>query len=629
MMCVNRILRGVLLVAIAACSPAAPTSHTIDDLFDRQEVHVPMRDGVRLFTVILTPKDSAGEALPFILSRTPYGTSNWGGTSGILHGFDALIEDGYIFVFQDIRGRYQSEGDFIMNRAPCQVRDDACMDEATDTWDTVDWLLANVPDNNGRVGQLGISYPGYLTNMTAFGPHPAIKALSPQATMGDGWMGDDFFHQGAFRLSYGLEYAWEMEASSDQSVMPTPGRYDTYDWYRSFDTLGELADAVGAWDWPTWRLFVEHPTYDDEWTGRSTPQRLNHAPVPTLTVGGWWDQEDMWGAPHTYASMEANDTTGINHLVLGPWQHGQWYTDSGDSLGNVPWGNSTSDYFRHRIEAPFFAYWLKDKGDGKLAEAILFDSGAHEWKEFDRWPASEAVTANLYFGPDGTLSFDAPAAASAFDAYVSDPAHPVPYRHRPIEWTYDPRGSGWGSWMTQDQRFVDGRPDVLIYQTDPLTEPVTVAGNVVARLFASTTGTDADWVVKLIDVYPDSVADRPWLGGYELMICGEIMRGRYRNSWQVPEPIPANRPTAFTVDMHQQAYTFEPGHRIMVQVQSTWFPVHDRNPQTFVENIFRAEAGDYQAQEHRIHRSTRLPSHLELDLIPLRSSSALQGNPSS
>lgn len=575
-----------------------------------------MRDGVHLFTVILTPKNAGSEALPFILSRTPYGTDGWGGTDGILYGFRDLIKEGYIFVFQDIRGRYESEGEFVMNRAACVVRDAACLDEASDTYDTVEWLLANVPNNNGRVGQLGISYPGYLVNATAFGPHPAIQALSPQATMGDGWMGDDFFHQGAFRLSYGLEYAWDMEASSDRSIPPAPGRYDTYDWYRSFATLGDLANAVGAMDWPTWRLFVGHPTYDQEWRGRAIPLHLRQASVPTLTVGGWWDQEDIWGAPHTYASMESGDSGGINHLVIGPWKHGQWFTDSGDSLGRVPWGSATSDYYRREIEAPWFAYWLKDKGDGQFAEATLFDSGAGTWKEFDQWPPQNAVTTNLYFRESGKLSFDPPAASNGFDAYVSDPEHPIPYRHRPIERTYDPRGSGWSSWMTEDQRFVDGRPDVLVYQTDPIEDDVTLAGSVVARLFASTTGTDADWVVKLIDVYPDSIENRPWLGGYELMLTGEIMRGRYWKSWEEPNPIPTNTPTAFTVDLHKQAYTFKRGHRIMVQVQSTWFPVHDRNPQTFVPNIFLAEADDYKAQEHRIHRSVRLPSHLELDLLP-------------
>lgn len=608
-----------LIVLFTACSSDDPivldTEPEIEAVFDRTEAKIEMRDGTHLFTVILTPKNQGSEALPFILSRTPYGTAGWGGTSGMMYGFRELIKEGYIFVLQDIRGRYESEGEFIMNRAACEVRDDSCIDEASDTHDTVEWLLANVPGNNGRVGQLGISYPGYLTNATAFGPHPAIKALSPQATMGDGWMGDDFFHQGAFRLSYGLEYAWGMEASSDESIPPNPGRFDTYDWYRSFPTLGALADSVGAWDWPTWRLFVEHPNYDEEWKGRAIPLRLTAAPVPTLTVGGWWDQEDMWGAQHTYAAMETNDPNNINHLVMGPWKHGQWFTDSGDSLGLPQWDSPTSDYYRTEIEAPFFAFWLKDKGTGRFPEANLFDSGAKVWKQFDRWPPVNAVKTNLYFHGNGKLSFDPPSEASGSDKYISDPAFPIPYRERPIEWTYDPRGSAWKPWMTEDQRLVEGRPDVLVYQTEPLMEDVTLAGNVVAKLFASTTGTDADWVVKLIDVFPDDMMPRPWLGGYQLMVTGEIMRGRFWKSWEEPNPIPANTPMEFTVDLHKQAYTFKKGHRMMVHVQSSWFPVHDRNPQTFVPNIFLAKAGDYQAQEHRIHRTAALPSHVELDLI--------------
>ncbi|MFT5144959.1 MAG: putative CocE/NonD family hydrolase [Rhodothermales bacterium] len=617
MHCYNFPLRATLvlaLVGLTGCGQAPPTEPGLDDLFSRTEARIEMRDGTHLFTVVLTPRNSGTEPLPFLLSRTPYGTDGWGGTGGILYGFQELIKEGYIFAFQDIRGRYESEGEFVMNRAACEVRDETCMDEASDTYDTVEWLLANVPNNNGRVGQLGISYPGYLVNATAYGPHPAIKALSPQATMGDGWMGDDFFHQGAFRLSYGLEYAWQMEASMDGSVVPAPGRFDTYDWYRSFSTLGELAAAVGANDWPTWRKFVEHPTYDDVWKSLATPLSLTRAPVPTLTVGGWWDQEDMWGPSHTYQAMETNDGSGFNHIVMGPWKHGQWFSDSGDSLGIVPWGSATSDTYRREIEAPWFAFHLKDKGDGRFSEATMFDSGAQTWKQFDHWPPAEAKTTSLYFREDGSLSFEAPAGNGA-DAFVSDPDHPVPYRHRPIEWTYDSRGSGWGPWMTEDQRFVDGRPDVLVYQTEPLTTEVTLAGAVVARLFASTTGTDADWVVKLIDVYPDSISGRPWLGGHELMVTGEIMRGRYWKGFEVATPLPANTPTAFTVDMHTQAYTFKPGHRIMVQVQSTWFPVHDRNPQTFVPNIFLAQAEDYQAQTHTVHRSGRLPSHLELDLI--------------
>jgi putative CocE/NonD family hydrolase len=472
-----------------------------------------------------------------------------------------------------------------------------------------------VPNNNGRVGQLGISYPGWTTNATAFEPHPAIKALSPQATMGDAWMGDDFFHQGAFRLSYGLEYAWDMEASSDQSIPPTPGRYDTYDWYLSFPTLRDLSTAVGADAWPTWRNFATHPSYDTVWSARSIPSRLKSAPVPTLNVGGWWDQEDIYGTPNVYAAMETHDSAHRNFLVIGPWYHGEWFLEAGDSLGPIQFGSATGETYRRTIEAPWFAYWLKDKGDGQFPEARVFDAGAEQWRTFDAWPAPTSAPKRLYFHDGGKLSFDPPTATSGFDQYVSDPARPVPYRHRPVEWTYDPRGSDWDYWMTEDQRFVDSRPDVLVWQTEPLTEEVTVAGSVAAKLFAATTGTDADWVVKLIDVYPDSIADRPRMGGYELMVVGEIMRGRYYKGWDNPQPIPANTVTSFSVDLHQQAYTFRPGHRIMVQVQSTWFPVHDRNPQTFVPNIFEARASDFRAQTHRIYRSAQYPSHLELDVL--------------
>lgn len=611
-------LLPILVSLVAACTSApkqpATDAEQIAKLFTREEVRIPMRDGVELFTVILTPKGGS-DSLPFILSRTPYGTAGWGGTSHMLYGYQELIKDGYIFVFQDIRGRNQSQGTFVMNKPACQVRGDGCVDEASDTWDTVEWLLKNVPRNNGRVGQLGISYPGWTTNQTAFAPHPAIKALSPQATMGDVWMGDDFFHQGAFRLSFGLEYAWEMEASSDESKLPEPGRYDTYDWYLSFPTLNDLGTAVGADAWPTWRLFTTHPSYDSVWSSRSIPRRLRHAPVPTLNVGGWWDQEDIYGTQNVYAAMETTDSTDQNFVVLGPWYHGEWFLEAGDSLGPIRFGSATGETYRRTIEAPWFAYWLKDKGDGKFPEARVFDAGAQAWREYDSWPAPGAVKRNLYFQADGGLSFEPPVAASGFDQYVSDPAHPVPYRHRPIEWTYDKRGSEWDYWMTQDQRFVDSRPDVLVWQTPPLTREVTVAGSITAKLFASTTGTDADWVVKLIDVYPDSIAERPRMGGYELMVVGEIMRGRYYKGWDNPQPISANVVTPFTVDLHQQAYTFKPGHRIMVQVQSTWFPVHDRNPQTFVPNIFEARAEDYRAATQRIYRTAQSPSHLELDVL--------------
>src|SRR5437867_3609120 len=585
------------------------------------EVMIPMRDGVRLFTVIVAPKNGGpASPRPILMDRTPYGAKDF--ATDMAESATSSGLDGYIYVVQDIRGRFGSEGAFEMNRPPHSGH--AGTDESTDTYDTIDWLVKNVPNNNGRVGVLGISYPGWLTAVAGIGAHPALKAISPQAPMGDAWLGDDFFHQGAFRLTYGLEYAWEMEASSDLSVTPSPGRYDTFEWYLSFPTLGALARAVGADRWPTWRRFAAHPTYDSVWQARSLPRYFTHTTVPTLTVGGWWDQEDEYGPLASYAVLERSDTAGLSHLVMGPWYHGQWFSDSGIALGNLRFGRATGFDYRE-LQSKWFAYWLKGEGDGKFAEATVFDAGTSEWRSFDHWPPAEARRRHLYLRDVGELSFESPAAGGAggaggagrtdtADQYVSDPAHPVPYRPRPVERTYS-RTSRWRRWETEDQRFVDGRPDVLTWQTAPLSEDVTVAGNVVAHLYAATTGSDADWVVKLIDVYPDTVPDRPTMGGYELMVTGDVMRGRYRRSWEHPEPIPPNRVLEYTVDLHQQAYTFRRGHRIMVHVQSTWFPLYDRNPQTFVPNIFNARAGDYRARVHRVYRTARYPSNVEVDVV--------------
>jgi len=602
-----------LLLAALLCAGAQPAAGQIPDSttarqFERRDVMIPMRDGVRLFTVVLVPRQSAGP-LPIILTRTPYGTGGWGGTYHMRVGYAELIRDGYVFVFQDIRGQHQSEGVFVMNRPPRYARDRASVDEATDTWDTIDWLLANVP-NNGRVGMLGISYPGFLVNAAATDPHPALRALSPQATMGDAWMGDDFFHQGAFRQSYGIEWVWGVEGRAAGSGPRRTGRYDTYDWYLGFPTLDSLARAVGAMRWPTWQRFAQHPSYDGEWQRRAVPRYLTHSSIPTLTVGGWWDQEDMYGPQATYRALEATDTAGRNFLVVGPWYHGQWNDEAADSLGQIRFGRATGDDLR-QLQARWFAYWLKDQGDGHFSEATVFDAGTNAWRTFERWPAPGTVSRQFYFHTNGRLSFDPPTEAAGSDTFVSDPAHPVPYRPRPIGSYVD-----WDTWLSRDQRFVHGRPDVLTWETEPLTRDVTVAGDIVATLFASTTGTDADWVVKVIDVYPDSVPGRPAMGGYQLMIAGDIMRGRYRRSFERPEPIPAGTVLPFTVDLHQQAYTFTQGHRIMVQVQSTWFPLYDRNPQTFVANIFAAKPEDYRARTHRIVRSRTQPSHVAMTVFP-------------
>jgi len=598
-----------LAVLVLICRPAAAQTPTAgDSAYIRSEAMIPMRDSVKLRVVIFTPR-VAPAPLPILLERTPY---NANGAIGVARRSKELGLDGYIIVFGDIRGRFGSEGKFDMNRPPRSGSQGT--DESTDAYDTIDWLVKNLPNNNGRVGTMGVSYPGWLTAVTGIGAHPALKAISPQAPMGDTWMGDDFFHQGAFRLSYGTEYAWSMESSSDMSEDPSPSRYDVYDWYRSFPTLGALARAVRAERWPSWRRFSEHPAYDSVWQARALPRYMTHATVPTLVVGGWWDQEDEYGPLAHYEALQRTDSTGLVHLVMGPWYHGQWSGDSGTALGNIRFGRPTGIDYRE-LQSRWFAYYLRGEGDGRFPEAWLFDAGTNTWRTFDKWPPANAYRRTFHFQADGRLTPEAPTPQKGFDTFVSDPANPVPYRPRPIELTYG-RGSRWRRWETEDQRFVDGRPDVLTWQTAPLKEDITVAGDVSANLYAATNGTDADWVVKLIDVYPDTVPGRPEMGGYQLMVTGEIMRGRYRKSWQRPEAIPANRVTPFTVDLHQQSYTFKRGHRIMVQVQSTWFPLYDRNPQTFVPNIFQARPEDYQAREHKIYRSAIYASGVEMMVLP-------------
>jgi putative CocE/NonD family hydrolase len=573
-------------------------------------VKIPMRDGVSLNTSICEPRGRQ-EKLPFLLTRTPYGIA---GDTVVRNDYRFLAADGYIFVFQDIRGRYGSEGEFIMQRPLRDTTDLKSVDETTDTYDTVEWLLKNVPRNNGRAGILGVSYPGFLATMAGIDPHPAMKAISPQAPMTDTWMGDDFFHQGAFRLSYGFEYAGSMELSSDQSVPLPIDKWDTYDWYLELGPLSNANERYFHGRVPTWNAFVAHPSYDTLWQKRAVQPVLKAPAVPTLTVGGWWDQEDRFGPLATYEALERRDTLRRNFLVMGPWNHGGWRNPARRMAIVDP---GTQDAYLSRVEAPWFAYYLKDRGSLQQAEATVYDAGAKQWHEFKTWPPKEGgQTKNLYLRSRGKLSFEPPKhGETPFDQYVSDPAHPVPYRQRPVEQTYDPRGSSWRTWETEDQRFVTDRPDVVSWVSEPLMEDVMIAGDVTARIVASTTGRDADWAVKLIDVFPDSMPGNWQLGGYELMVAHEIMRGRYRKSFSKPEPLPANTPLAFTVDLHQQSHTFRKGHRIMVQVQSTWFPVYDRNPQTWVPNIFRARAADFKAQTHRIWHTGTHPSRIEITVM--------------
>jgi len=587
-------------------------------LFDKTEVMIPMRDGVKLHTEIDIPKN-ATEKLPILMNRTPYGIAAPDkGVSNMIRRYGEMVPDGYIFVFQDIRGRYGSEGKFVMLRPVHDPSDPKGIDESTDTYDTIDWLVKNVPNNNGRVGLDGISYDGFLVTMGMINPHPALKAASEQACMGDTWQGDDFFHNGAFRLSYAFEYTALLESSNENFSFDFD-RFDVYDFYLR---LGALSNANAKYfhgKLPTWNEFVAHPSYDDFWKHHAVAYGLKQPTVPNLNVAGWWDQEDFYGPMATYARLEKSDSKHLNYLVAGPWNHGGWGGGNGNSLGTIPFGSDTSLYFRQKIEAPWFAYWLKDKGALPLKEAELFQTGSDNWVQFDTWPPRKAQTRTLYFRDHGKLSFDAPQTNSpdASDSYVSDPAHPVPYRHRPIDMTYpeDHPGS-WYTWLVQDQRFVDDRPDVLTWQSDELTDDITLAGQVTAKLFASTTGSDSDWIVKLIDVYPQKYPEDWKLSGYELMISDEIFRGRYHNSYEKPEALKPAEVTPFTIDLHSADHVFKKGHRLMVQVQSTWFPLYDRNPQKFVPNIFEAKDSDYERATQRIYRSSRFPSGVEIMVLP-------------
>jgi uncharacterized protein len=581
--------------------------------FSRQEVMIPMRDGVRLHTLIFTPEGMQGP-LPIILERTPYGIE------GAARSFDVylkeLAEDGYIFVFQDIRGRYGSEGTFVMQRPPHDPKDEKGIDEATDAWDTVDWLVKHVPNNNGRVGMLGISYPGWLTAMALTDPHPALRAASPQASPADMFIGDDFHHNGAFRLSYGFEYAAMMETSKENEQFSFD-RYDTYEWYLRLGPLSNVDPEYLHGKIPTWEDFVTHPNYDAFWQRQAGAQYMRRVSVPTLSVAGWWDQEDFYGPITLYEALERHDTAGINYLVVGPWNHGGWSHADGSSLGAIQFGSNTSLYFRQHIQAPFFHHFLKGGDTWSEPEALTFETGSDAWRSWNAWPPRTGVQQRaLYFRANHVLSFEAPRAdTTAYDAYLSDPAHPVPYRHRPIEPTYYPQGSGWYTWEVEDQRFVDDRPDVLTLETPPLDHDVTIAGDVVAHLFAATTGSDADWIVKLIDVYPEHDAAEPKMGGYELMVAGEVLRGRFRDGFQRPEPVRPGDVVAYAVPLRTHDHTFLAGHRIMVQVQSTWFPIIDRNPQTYVPNIFQARASDFRAATQRIYRSASRPSHITLPVV--------------
>ncbi|HLH01794.1 MAG TPA: CocE/NonD family hydrolase [Bryobacteraceae bacterium] len=599
---------AALAFVLAAFGPQMPKEPEKGRIaVEYREVMIPMRDGVRLQTVIILFKDAKGP-LPILLRRTPYGVPEKSVVEKVFSSDPGA--DQWITVIQNLRGRFKSEGKFVMQRPPHDPADKNGVDETTDAWDTVEWLIHNVPNNNGKVGLHGTSYDAWTAVMAALDPHPAVKAIIEQASPADMFLGDDFHHNGAFRLSYGFEYSALLETTAAENYHFQFDRADTYEWYLN---LGPLRNADARYfhgKIPTWQDFVSHPNDDAFWKRQTVISYIHDVKTPILHVAGWWDQEDFYGPQQIYAAMEKFDHNHWNYFVAGPWNHGQWNRDAA-RLGPVEFGSDTAKWYRDKIWTPWFQYWLRGEGTLKLPEATTFETGTNQWREYEAWPPAQQVEEKrLYLAAGRKLSFDAAGASDkqSYDEYVSDPANPVPYRPRPVTPTYP--GPEWPVWLVQDQRFVDHRPDVLSYETEPLASNLRVTGDIVAKLVASTSGTDSDWVVKLIDVYPEDAPDdketHAKMGGYQLIIADEIFRGRFRNGFEHPAPLKPNEPLAYTIDLHTNDHVFRKGHRVMVQVQSTWFPVYDRNPQTFVLNIFEASAADYRKATQRVYHSSAI-----------------------
>jgi putative CocE/NonD family hydrolase len=610
-----------LLLAAAAVSTQAPLhdAHPDDDFTVREEM-VPMRDGVKLYTVVLAPK-GARQPLPILLERTPYNasTKHERGTTRLAVALgDRMLDGGYIVVFQDLRGRFRSEGEYAMYRVPRGTYNTSATDETTDAWDTIDWLVKHVPGNSGKVGVWGTSYPGWLTLAAMREPHPALAAAVPFNPVVDVWKADDWFHWGAFRYAYAFDFIYAMESRKGENVSYPYGGRDLYAWLlpqgSAVQALGGRLDARHE----MWPRLVQNPTYTQYWRDCAADRWFDRPSrtVPALTVHGLWDQEDVYGAPAAYAALERHDPTNDhNYFAAGPWYHGQHW-DNGSSLGQLSFDEDTARRFRQDVLTPFLRRFLKGEATAAPAQVNVFETGTNRWRQFDRWPPV-SDTARLYLQGSGGLAFTPPAAAASFTEYVSDPARPVPNAPRP-HWgfSYDNPVAiaAWRRWLVEDQRFVDNRPDVATWTGAPLEAPLTVRGPVTVKLVAETTGTDADWVVKLIDLYPDEDVPPYPMSGFELMVSADIFRGRYRESFEEPRPVAANQPLAYTISLPHVNHTFRPGHRLMVQVQSTWFPLYDRNPQTFVPSVMTAPPSAYVAQRHRIHHGAAGTTYLELNV---------------
>jgi putative CocE/NonD family hydrolase len=597
-------------------------------VFTWQEVMIPVRDGVHLQTVILRPVGQQ-QPLPILFRRTPYGVPEKA-PDRMPPSWKELAADGYIFVIQNLRGRFKSEGTFALS-SQVNLSDPKAASETTDAYDSIEWLVKNVPDNNGKVGMYGVSYDGLTTALALLLPHPALKAVSEQASPVDQWMNDDMHRYGALRESYAFEYAVMEQADKNANVHFDFETYDTYQWYLNLGPLSNINAKYLHGKIPFWNSTVEHPNYDEFWKKEAWVRQLHASTVPNLNVAGFWDQEDPWGPWQIFQHAAEHDPEHTNFIVAGPWFHGEWQTAEGDSIGQIPFGgHETAREFRENIEAPFFRHYLHGQGEKPNWQATTFQSGANSWRTYTAWPPKEAKATNLYLHADGTLSFSAPGPAEKhpYREYVSDPANPVPYRQRPISPTYP--GGDWRTWEVADQRFVDGRPDVLTFVSAPLDHDLTVTGPLAATLFASTSGTDSDFVVKLIDVFPENAQKNGWdpgagpkpgeyaksLNGYELPIAMEVRRGRYLQSYEQPHPLPSNQVIEWSVPLRDHDHVFLKGHRLMVQIQSTWFPVIDRNPQKFVPSIYQAKAEDFTPATQRIYCTASKPSHVTLPVVP-------------
>jgi len=605
----------------------------VTDSFDyiKRDVMIPMRDGVKLHTVILVPKGSKNA--PILLTRTPYNANDLTGYAHSAHlapmlaGYDnaleTIIEGGYIRVVQDVRGKYGSEGDYVMNRPLRGPQNPTPVDHATDTYDTIDWLVKNTPESNGKVGILGISYDGFLPLMALVNPHPALKVSVPMNPMVDGWMGDDWFHNGAFRQQ-NMPYIYEQDGTRANDERWWTSHFDDYDMFMQAGSAGELGRRRGLEQVGFWRKMLEHPAYDAYWRDQAVDKVLAALPltVPTMIVHSLWDQEDIYGAIAVYKAIKPKDTGNDKvFLVAGPWHHGQEILD-GSSLGALKFNSDTALYFRREILRPFLDHYLKDDAPRMdVAPVTIFETGTNVWRRLPSWPSGCASgcaiqPTPLYLGAGSRAGFTAPAAAdAAFDEYVSDPAKPVTFRPRPIQPIGYDHGLTWPQWLVDDQREMSGRPDVVSFVRDRLKGPVKISGPPAVNLIASTSGTDSDWVVKLSDVYPDEGAAQPALGGYQLMVAADIFRGRYREGFETARPIAADRPLPYRFALPTANHVFLPGHKIMVQVQSSWFPLYVRNPQTFVPSIFRATPADYKKATQRIYHAPGQVSYVELPVV--------------